>query len=505
MDNFTNDEKYLSKGSEWTFELIEKYDKEIARIAHEKFKLDTYPNQIEVISAEQMIDAYSSVGMPVGYNHWSFGKHFVNTEKQYKRGRMGLAFEIVINSNPCIAYLMEENTMTMQAVVIAHACYGHNSFFKNNYLFQTWTSADSIIDYLLFAKNYIAECEEKYGSEVELLLDSCHALMDFGVDRYKRPDRISLIEEQKRQKEREEYMQFQVNDLWRTIPISDEKELKQKKLNFPEEPEENLLYFFEKNAPLLKPWQREIIRIVRKIAQYFYPQKQTKVMNEGWATFWHYSIMNELYHEDLITNGSYLEFIKTHTDVIYQPSFDSPYYSGINPYALGFNIYTDIKRICEEPTNEDKKYFPEIAGSNYLETLDFAMKNFKDESFIRQFLSPKLIRDFKLFSILDNENNKDLIVDEIHNEEGYTNIRETLAEQYNLSNIEPNIQVYSVNLEGDRSITLRHIMHDNRPLNEDTNEVLKHIHRIWGFDVILESFNPNDNTVKKIYKCPEIK
>ena len=494
---------YLSDSSEWTFELLEEYDKQISRIAHEKFKLDTYPNQIEVISAEQMIDAYSSVGMPVGYHHWSFGKHFVNTEKQYKRGRMGLAFEIVINSNPCIAYLMEENTMTMQALVIAHACYGHNSFFKNNYLFKTWTSPDSIIDYLLFAKQYITKCEEKYGDEVELILDSCHSLMDFGVDRYKRPEQISMIEEQKRQTEREEYLQSQVNDLWRTIPINENKQSnKTNQIRFPEEPQENLLYFFEKHAPLLKPWQREIIRIVRKIAQYFYPQKQTKVMNEGWATFWHYTIMNELYNEDLISNGSYLEFIKNHTDVIYQPSFDSKFYSGINPYALGFNIYNDIKRICDKPSNEDKTWFPDIAGSDYLETLDFAMRNFKDESFIRQFLSPKLIRDLKLFSILDNENNNDLIVEEIHNEDGYINIRESLAEQYNLSNIEPNIQIYSVNLEGDRALTLRHIMHDNKPLNDSTKEVLKHIHRIWGFDVILESYDSNTSEVKKVYKCP---
>ena len=122
--------KYLSTGSEWTFELIQAYDQEIARIAKD-FKLDTYPNQIEIISAEQMMDSYASVGMPIGYNHWSFGKHFVGVEQGYKRGEMGLAYELVINSNPCISYLMEENTMAMQALVIAHACYGHNSFFKN--------------------------------------------------------------------------------------------------------------------------------------------------------------------------------------------------------------------------------------------------------------------------------------------------------------------------------------------------------------------------------------
>ena len=132
--------KPISDTSEWTFELIQEYDRAIAEIADE-FQLDTYPNQIEIISSEQMMDAYSSVGMPVGYHHWSYGKQFLQTQQNYQRGRMGLAYEIVINSNPSIAYLMEENTMTMQALVIAHACYGHNSFFKSNYLFKTWTDA----------------------------------------------------------------------------------------------------------------------------------------------------------------------------------------------------------------------------------------------------------------------------------------------------------------------------------------------------------------------------
>ena len=136
----------ISTESEWTFDLIREYDREIGRIAHEVYGLDTYPNQIEVITAEQMMDAYASVGMPLGYHHWSYGKHFLHTEKHYQRGQMGLAYEIVINSDPCIAYLMEENTMTMQALVIAHACYGHNSFFKGNYLFRSWTDAGSIID-----------------------------------------------------------------------------------------------------------------------------------------------------------------------------------------------------------------------------------------------------------------------------------------------------------------------------------------------------------------------
>ncbi len=189
----SHESRLIADSSEWTFPMIERYNEVIGQIAVNDFGLDVYPNQIEIITAEQMMDAYSSVGMPLGYKHWSYGKQFVLTEKNYRRGQMGLAYEIVINSDPCIAYLMEENTAMMQALVIAHAAYGHNSFFKGNYLFRAWTSADAIIDYLLFARNYVAECEERYGEEtVELFLDSCHALMNYGVDRYKHPAPLSL-------------------------------------------------------------------------------------------------------------------------------------------------------------------------------------------------------------------------------------------------------------------------------------------------------------------------
>ena len=479
--------------SEWTFDLLRRYDEEIAKIAAE-YGLDTYPNQIEVISAEQMMDAYSSVGMPVGYHHWSFGKQFLSVEQRYKRGHMGLAYEIVINSNPCIAYLMEENSMTMQALVIAHAGYGHNSFFKGNYLFKTWTNPDSIIDYLVFAKKYVMECERRHGEEeVELILDSCHALMNYGVDRYKRPPRLSLQKERLRQKDREEYLQSQVNDLWRTIPRTDTAEDAAKEILFPSEPQENILYFIEKNAPLLEPWQRELVRIVRKIAQYFYPQRQTQVMNEGWATFWHYTILNTLYDKGLVSDGFIIEFLKTHTNVVYQPAYNSPYYSGINPYALGFAMMSDIRRICEHPTEEDKRWFPEFAGTDWVKTLDFAMRNFKDESFIAQYLSPKLIRDFRLFSVLDDESDNYLEVSAIHDDAGYRHVRSMLANQYNLSVREPNIQVHNVNLRGDRSLTLRHIQHNRQPLAEDTDEIMKHLARLWGFTVRLETMLEDGN------------
>ncbi|NDI87158.1 SpoVR family protein [Undibacterium crateris] len=488
----------LPDKSEWTFELIEQAHEEIRRVAAQ-FGLDTYPNQLEIITAEQMMDAYASVGMPVSYNHWSFGKHFMSTEKSYKRGQMGLAYEIVINSNPCISYLMEENSLTMQSLVIAHAAYGHNSFFKGNYLFRAWTDAEAIIDYMVFAKNYVAHCEQRYGTEaVELILDSCHALQNYGVDRYKRPARISLIEERERQTEREAYLQSQINDLWRTLPRRPEvQESQQEHQRFPREPQENLLYFIEKYAPLLEPWQREIVRIIRKISQYFYPQRQTQVMNEGWATFWHYTILYQLYEEGVVGDGFMMEFLQSHTNVIYQPPVGSRYYSGINPYALGFAMMQDIRRICEHPTDEDREWFPDLAGADWQTSLQFAMRNFKDESFIAQYLSPKLIRDFHFFSILDDDSKDKLKISAIHDESGYRYVRQQLAGQYNLGNREPDIQVWAVDMQGDRSLTLRHHQYLRRPLNNQTNEVLKHVARLWGFDVVLETVDQHGTVLTK--------
>ena len=242
------------------------------------------------------------------------------------------------------------------------------------------------------------------------------------------------------------------------------------------------------------------MRIVRKIAQYFYPQRQTQVMNEGWATFWHYTLLNALYDEGKVTDGFMMEFLSSHTGVLYQPGFDSPYYRGINPYALGFAMYSDIRRVCESPTDEDREWFGDFAGAPWLEVLDHAMRNFKDESFILQFLSPKVIRDLRLFSVIDDDQESELEIAAIHDAGGYRRVRELLASQYNLSDREPNIQIIGADIRGDRSLTLRHTQHQRRTLNGGTDEVLKHLHRLWGFPVHLESVY-DDKVISKT-TCP---
>ncbi len=485
----------LPYGPEWSFELIERYHQAIAAAAAE-FGLDTYPNQIEIITSEQMLDAYASIGLPIGYPHWSYGKEFIRNERAYRTGARALAYEIVINSCPCVAYLMEENTLTTQALVIAHASYGHNSFFKGNYLFRQWTVADGILDYLLFARRYVMECEERHGvAAVEDVLDSCHALMRQGVHRYRRAPPLSLKREQARTAEREAAAQLLYNDLWRTLPAVAAAEAPENTI-FPAEPEENILYFIEKYSPKLETWQREIVRIVRKIAQYFYPQERTKVMNEGWACFWHYTLLNHLYDTRQVEDAFMLEFLQSHTNVVSQHGFDERGFGGINPYALGFAMMRDIRRICEQPTDEDREWFPNIAGGDWRKVLDFAMRNFKDESFIAQYLSPKLIRDFRLFAVADYSENPQLVVDSIHDERGYRRLRQLLASQHNQDAHLPDIQVARYDRNGNRALTLRHQMQRGRPLSgTETDEVLKHIARLWGFTVRIESVKEDGRTV----------
>jgi stage V sporulation protein R len=492
----------LFTGNDWDFDTIRRIHDACEAVAGPELGLSWYPNQIEIITAEQMLDAYASIGMPLFYKHWSFGKHFAQHEAGYRRGLMGLAYEIVINSDPCISYVMEENSATMQTLVIAHAAFGHNHFFKNNYLFRQWTDAEGILDYLDFAKSYISRCEERYGHQaVEQVLDAAHALMSQGVHRYPRKKRPDLASEQRREREREQHGEQIYNDLWRTLPqkaAGSRPDLAaERRRALLELPQENILYFLEKAAPRLRPWQREILRIVRLVAQYFYPQRQTKVMNEGCATYCHYRIMNSLSEKGLIGEAAYLEFLQSHTNVIRQPNYDERSYGGHNPYAIGFAMMQDIARIVEQPTAEDRQWFPEIAGTgDAMAVLRDVWENYRDESFIAQFLSPKLMREMRLFHVVDDPEEPELRVEAIHDERGYRKMRRSFARQYDVAWLDPDIEVVDVDLEGDRRLILHHKALNRITLQkDDARRVLQHLADLWGYDVVLKEVDPSTGSL----------
>jgi spore cortex formation protein SpoVR/YcgB (stage V sporulation) len=511
-NSVAGDENLLFEGPEWDFEKLRRVNEAVETIALEELGLDVYPNQIEVITSEQMLDAYASVGLPLMYRHWSFGKRFAREETLYRRGLQGLAYEIVINSSPCISYIMEENSMAMQTLVIAHAAFGHNHFFKNNYLFRQWTDATGILDYLAFARDYVAHAEEQHGAdEVEHVLDAAHALMSHGVHRYARRPKLNLEEERQREEDRRRFFEANYDDIWRTAllpgrnvpddPQGLEKERAgiRRKLGLPEE---NILYFLEKQAPRLKPWQRELLRITRHISQYYYPQKQTKMMNEGCATFVHYEIVQRLHEKGLISDGVLLEIMHSHTSVIFQPDFDDPRYNGINPYALGFAMMRDIKRVCTEPTAEDREWFPETAGNgDPYGTLRHAWANYRDESFVLQYLSPKVMRDFRMFKVFDDAEADAMTVEAIHDDRGFREIRGALARYYDLARHEPDIQIRDVDLAGDRCLVLSHAVHNGVELDEPVaRAVLEHLSTLWSYGVRLEE---RDATSERVLKTHE--
>jgi spore cortex formation protein SpoVR/YcgB (stage V sporulation) len=240
-----------------------------------------------------------------------------------------------------------------------------------------------------------------------------------------------------------------------------------------------------------------MLRIVRQVAQYFYPQGQTKVMNEGTATYVHYRVMQRLHEKELISDGNYLEFLQSHTNVVAQPSYDDPRFSGFNPYALGFSMMRDIERIVTDPDEEDRAWFPDIAGTgDAMAVLRDIWANYRDDSFIGQFLSPRLMREMRLFQLRDDAAVKEgILVEAIHNERGYRRIRRELARQYDVGAREPNIEVVDVDLAGDRKLILHHNVSAGALLEAgDAERVLQHLADLWTYEVVMREVDA-DQTV----------
>lgn len=488
----------LFVGSSWDAETLQRIYDAVEPIALKDLNLDVFPNQLQVVSSDQMLDAYASVGMPYMYKHWSFGKRFALDESEYRKGNKGLAYEVVINSDPCISYYMEENSAAMQALTVPHAAFGHNHFFKNNYLFKEWTDPSGILVYLQFASDYIAQCEEKHGlAAVERILDVAHALQSSGVFRAKRAAPLSQEERAKRAAERRKYEAERYNELWyRTVPqepiVFDQEVENGNDKAAPHLPEENLLYFLEKYSPSLKAWEREILRIVRIIGQYFYPQRQTKMMNEGCATFVHYYITQVLWEKGQLTDGAYLEILHNHTNVILQIPWHHRFYGGINPYKLGFEMMMDIRRICEDPTGEDKEYLPLIAGcGDWRGVLKDAWANYRDDSFILQFLSPQLMRKLRLFAVSHQEGDDKLQVDSIHDERGFDEVRKSLADTYAVVNRDPDIEIVSADFRGNRLLKLRQQIKHGRTLHtKSALQTMTCLNVCWDYPIVMECVNP---------------
>jgi stage V sporulation protein R len=406
---------------------LKNWCKKIESIVNET-GLDFYPQEFEVVSYKEMIGYEAYIGMPSRYPHWSFGKAYDHFESLYRYNLTGLPYEMVINSNPCIAYLMKDNTLLLQILTMAHV-YGHNDFFKNNRLFREGTRASYTIEMFKSDANIIREYinDPSIGyNEVEKILNAAHSIR----------------------------LQTQ-----RAIGMKKSKDSQK----------DDLLEFIIMHGNL-KEWQKNVLNVVRKETDYFIPQIETKIMNEGWASYWHYKILNRLE----LPQSLYLEFIKRHNDVI------TPSMGMVNPYHLGFKIFEDL----------EKRYgLDKIFEVRLLE---------RDEPFIRRYLTEDLCYNLNLFQY--SKKGDYYVVDNISDHTGWKEIRKTLCNNCGMGSI-PNIVVDNISSK-DNTLILKQI-YDGRELNPTyTEATLKYIYDLWGNPVQLDTKMNQKNT--SIY-CDENK
>ncbi len=386
--------------------------------------LDCYEQQFEIVSYEDMLCYEAYIGMPSHYPHWSFGKSYERQRTFYQYNLSGLPYELVINSNPCLAYLMRDNTLLLQILTIAHV-YGHNDFFKNNRLFRNETRAELTVEtFKAHADRVRAYVQDpSIGPEkVERILDAAHGLK-LHIRRRgapKLPDR--KLESEERQQ-----------------PV-------------PERLAEDLLGFLAEKGNLLD-WERDLVEIVRAEAYYFLPQIETKIMNEGWASYWHYTFLNRLG----LPQQLHLEFLQRHNLVV------RPFDGKINPYFVGY------------------KMFDYLIREHGLEKALAIRSEERDESFLRRYLNRELCEAMHLFAY--ESNGMGLVVSDVSDEAGWKSVRDLLASSVGMAGI-PVIRVSAVE---NGCLQLQHEF-DGRELELTyAAETLKYVATLWGRPVNLQT------------------
>lgn len=453
--------------SHWTIKDLEYWDAKI-REKVEEFGLSCFPQEFEVCDYTQMLGYMAYSGMPAHYPHWSYGKAYEKLKTLYEHGVSGLPYEMVINSNPALAYLVRENSLCLQILTIAHV-YGHNDFFKNNFTFRDTQPGLTLSNFKLRAnrvRDYIED--PSIGLErIEAILDAAHAL-SFQCRRNRAVRKLSSQE----QREQVLAAAHPISDPYRDL--HQRPEYVEPDLNhFPLFPEEDILLFIRDNNPYLADWERDLLTIVHEQANYFIPQIETKIMNEGWASYWHHRLINSLgLPQDL-----HLEFLVHHNQVV------RPHPGDINPYYLGFKIWHDIYRRCERPTPEEVECYgePQMSGHEKI----FQVREVdRDVSFLRRFLTENLMREMDMFEY--QPKGGDLVISKVSDEEHWREVKETLLKNVGMGGI-PVIRIEDADYKHNRQLYLKH-EHDGRDLQaEYAEKTLAHLYQLWDRDVWLET------------------
>ncbi|WP_078060836.1 SpoVR family protein [Desulfotomaculum copahuensis] len=353
-----------------------------------EFGLDFYNMYFEICPAD-IIYTFGAYGMPTRFSHWTFGKayHKMKTQYDYNLSRI---YEMVINSDPCYAFLLEGNSLIQNKMVIAHVL-AHCDFFKNNAYFQH--TARYMVESMASAAERFRNYEFNYGKEkVESFLDAVISLQEHVDPRQRIRQRPKDDEEQKKcgcgrgSCGGHQHQKTPYDDLWELDRSECQGHCAEKPKKFPAQPEKDLLTFIMENARDLEDWQRDVIAVIRQEMLYFWPQLETKIMNEGWATYWHLRIMREM---DM-TEDEAVEFAKMHAGVIETSRMR------LNPYHLGLKIFEDIEKRWDKPTEEERKKYGRPGGEGRQKIFE-VRETENDISFLRNYLTRELIEEMDLY------------------------------------------------------------------------------------------------------------
>lgn len=453
--------------ADYTIADLESWDERI-REKVEEFGLSCYPQEFEICDHADMLGYMAYSGMPSHYPHWSYGKSYEKLKTLYDHGVSGLPYEMVINSNPALAYLMRDNSLCLQILTIAHV-YGHNDFFKCNFNFQHTRAEYTIATFKAHAQRVRRYLEDpSIGMDkVEPLLDAAHSI-SLQMRRNLAVRKLTLEEERDR--------------LWQSAqPRSDpfqrihrraEAELPNLQ-RIPASPEEDVLLFIRDHNPYLDEWARDVLTIVHEEASYFLPQIETKIMNEGWASYWHREILNALE----LPPELHLEFLVRHNQVV------RPHPGGLNPYHIGLKLWDEIyRRHADVPRDEVRSASgpPQSAREAM-----FAVREVdRDVSFLRRWLTEPIMRELDLFQY--ESKGDDLVVTKVANEEGWRDVKNTLLQNIGMGTT-PVIRITDADSGGNRTLYLVH-EHDGRDLLvEYAEKTLLHLHTLWGREIALET------------------
>jgi len=452
---------------------LEKAVEQIWEIAL-RFGLDPYPTNFEIVPATVMYEV-GSYALPGRYSHWTFGKAYQRMKTMYDFA-LSRIYEVVINTNPAYGFLLETNSPVQNQMVIAHVL-GHVDFFKNNIYFSKTNRR--MVESVSTHAQRIMDYEFRHGRRtVEEFLDAVLAIEEHIDPNFFIRHEVSAEEEKRRAEHRPAEGRY--DDLWsldKTVNTAAPANTDAKDVRAGL-PQKDLLFYLMENSPVLQPWQRDVMAMVHEEVEYFIPQMQTKIMNEGWASFWHARIMREL---DLSDNG-HIEFADLHSAVV------SPQKGKLNPYYLGYKMFENIERNWDDPSAEDREKFGRNGGDGRAKIFEVREVE-SDVSFLRNYLTEELCEELDLFVY-------ELVEEETWtiSEKRWERVRDQLVA--NMTNFGfPYLQVEDGDYNGNRELYLKHCYEGTELDLRYARKALEHVQRLWGRTVHLETVVEEDVTV----------